>query len=251
MTPAVGYVRVSTRKQRDEGDSLPMQIGKIRQYCDLNGLELVGIYGDPGISAKSIKTRPGLQAVLEMGDRRRIKAVVVFKLDRLARNTRECLDMAEHFRRKKIGLHSITEKLDTESPIGEFFFTLMASLAQMERKIIGERLKATLSDKKTRGEKTGGDPPYGYRVAVSKRANGLKPLKKIVPDFAEQKIIRRIRQFQREGLSTRQIASALDALGIKTRKGTRWSQTQIVRVLKQNPQERHGTEIPEDYVLST
>ena len=165
---AVGYVRVSTEEQSREGVSLDTQAAKIRAYADLHDMDLVGIIEDAGISGKSIKARPGIRAVLEMVKARKVDAVIVYKLDRLARNTIECLEMAKLMDKSGCAEHSISEKLDTQSALGRFFFTLTASLAEMERGLISERTKAALAQKRANGEKTGGDCPYGYKAVNGK-----------------------------------------------------------------------------------
>jgi DNA invertase Pin-like site-specific DNA recombinase len=219
---AIGYIRVSTEEQSREGVSLDMQVTKIRAYCDLNDMDLVGIYGDPGISAKSIKTRPGLLTVLHLVKARKIDAVVVFKLDRLARNTIEALEMAQIMDRAGCALHSISEKLDTQNALGRFFFTLTASLAEMERNVIAERTTAALAHKKANGEKLGGECPYGFTCVDGK----------LLPDVTEQRTIRRIEELKASGHSSREIAKALTKEGLLTRKGTRWTHTQILRIIK-------------------
>jgi site-specific DNA recombinase len=118
---AVGYVRVSTEEQARGGVSLDMQRAKIRAYAALEDMELVEILADEGISGCSIKIRPGIQQVLQMVREKRIDAVIIYKLDRLARNTVEALEISRLMDRKNIGLHSITEKLDTRSAMGRFF----------------------------------------------------------------------------------------------------------------------------------
>lgn len=225
---AVGYTRVSTQEQVKEGMSLEMQTHKIMQYAGLHEMDLVEIISDEGISAKSIDGRPGVLRVLHLVTSRQVDAVVVFKLDRLARNTREALDVAELMRKKNVGLHSITEKLDTESAIGEFFFTLMASLAQMERKLTGERIRAILHRKRERNEKTGGECPYGYR-AVPSLENG-KMVQKLVPVIHEQEMVRRVKELRRGGHTLRNVISILGAEGFHLRKGKSFSTAVIGRI---------------------
>ncbi|MBM4327965.1 MAG: recombinase family protein [Deltaproteobacteria bacterium] len=223
MKRAIGYIRVSSQEQAREGISLEMQAAKVRVYCELNDLTLVEIIEDAGISAKSIKGRPGIQSILEMVNARQIDAVVVFKLDRLARNTVECLRMAEVMDKTGVALHSITEKLDTQSALGRFFFTLTASLAEMERNLIAERTAAALAQKRANGEKTGGLCPYGFRSV-----NG-----KLEPDPAEQGVIHRMRGLRAQGVSYRGIADKLTEEGTMTRKATRFRETQIIRILRE------------------
>jgi site-specific DNA recombinase len=223
MKRAVGYIRVSTEEQSREGISLDMQAAKVRAYAELNDLDLVGIVEDAGISGKSIKARPGIQEVLSMVRARTVDAVIVFKLDRLARNTIEALEIAKLMDRSGVALHSISERLDTQSAMGKFFFTLIASLAEMERNVIAERTSAALAHKRANGEKTGGYAPYGYRGD----AEG-----KLIPDLAEQRVISRMRELRASGYSYRGVAEALTQEGLFTRKGTPFRQTQIIRILK-------------------
>lgn len=222
MKRAIGYIRVSTDEQSREGISMDMQQSKIRAYCELNDLVLGDIIEDAGISAKNVKGRPGVQRVLFHVTSRSIDAVVVYKLDRLARNTVECLKMAEDMDKAGVALHSITEKLDTQSALGRFFFTLTASLAEMERSLIAERTTAALSEKRARGEKTGGSDPYGFRSVGGKL--------ELIP--TEQRAIARMRELRAKGYAYRRIASTLTKEGTMTRKGTRWCETQIIRILE-------------------
>jgi site-specific DNA recombinase len=223
MKRAVGYIRVSTEEQSREGISLEMQAAKIRAYAELNDLELTGIVEDAGISGKSVKARPGIQTVLQMVKARKVDAVIAYKLDRLARNTIQCLEMAQDMDKAGCALHSISEKLDTQSAFGRFFFTLTASLAEMERNLIAERTVAALQQKRANGFKTGGACPYGYSVDDQGR---------LIPSAGEQRAIKRIHQLRRKDYSYRKIADALTREGIFTRKGTPFMETQIIRILK-------------------
>jgi site-specific DNA recombinase len=222
MKAVVGYVRCSTSGQARDGVSIDLQVAKIQQYCQLNDLTLIGIYGDPGVSGKSVKARQGIQAVLHLAMKRRIGALIIYKLDRLARNTSEALEISRTLDRASVGLHSITEKLDTQSAVGRFYFTLLASLAEMERGIVSERTVAALRHKRANGEKTGGLVPYGFQAK-----RGM-----LIPDEREQRSIQRIRELRAEGHSYAGIADALTREGIPTRKGTPFRETQIIRILK-------------------
>ncbi len=115
MKKAVGYIRVSTDEQAREGISLAMQEAKILLYAQTYELELVEIICDEGLSAKSIKGRPGVQRALDMCYAGKVAALVVYKLDRLARNTMESLAIAEKLNGKGVSLQSVTEHLDTHS----------------------------------------------------------------------------------------------------------------------------------------
>lgn len=219
---AIGYVRVSTEEQARAGISLDMQRNKIRAYAGLEDLELIDTIEDAGISGSSIKGRPGVQKVLQMIHDRKVDALVIFKLDRLARNTAECLDIANLCCKHSVSLRSITEKLDTESAIGKFFFTLLASLGEMERALIGERIQAVMELKKERGE-VRGHAPYGMKAVDGK----------LVADLAEQEIIERILTLHRQRLSIYQIVEILRQEGRLNRKGKPLAKTQVHNIIRQ------------------
>lgn len=221
---AVGYRRVSSEEQSKEGVSLDMQAAKIRAYCELNDLDLVAIKEDAGISAKNITGRPGFQEALNMVYSGEADALVVWKLDRAFRSTQDALCVAEKLNKQGKALVSICEKLDTTSAIGEFFFTLMASLAQMERRLIGERTAAALQSKKAKGERVG-EIPFGFRLAD----DGIH----LEDDPTEQEIIEKIRALKAKRHSFRQIAEELNRDGYVTKKGKTWTHKQVSRVLKE------------------
>ena len=186
---ALGYIRVSSDEQRTEGLSLPAQEAKILIYANLREIEIIGILKDEGISAKNVKSRPGAQELIQRACQKEVQAIIVYKLDRLFRNTIEALQIIEQFNKAGIDFHSIQENVSTKSAIGEFFFTMLAALAQMERKLIGERTRAVLAYKRENGQKTGGRVPYGYRVVEERMPGKDKPIKRLVEEAREQKYI--------------------------------------------------------------
>lgn len=220
---ACGYIRVSTEEQSQNGVSMDMQTAKIRQYCELNDMTLTEIIEDAGISGKSIKARPGIQRVLGIVKAHQVDAVVVYKLDRLARNTIETIEMANLMDKAGCALHSISEKLDTHSALGRFFFTLTASLAEMERGIISERTAAGMAQKQAKGESTG-QVAFGYRLA----SDGIH----IEPEPSEQAVIGRIVELKGQGHSFRKIAQKLNDEGYRTKESGQWNHVQVARVYR-------------------
>jgi site-specific DNA recombinase len=221
--PTLGYVRVSTEDQAKEGVSLDNQKAKIKAYCQLKDLELREIIEDAGISAKNLK-RPGVQRVLRLACRKEIDAIVVYKLDRIFRSTIDALETTKAFDKWGVSFHSIEETLDTRSAMGRFFFTLTAALAEMERRLIGERTKAALAHKKSRNEKTGGDIPFGFDLT----AEGL-----LVKNEREQRVIRIIKKLHGEGFSLRRICTELEREGHRTKKGHAvWHPQWVAHIIK-------------------
>ena len=219
---AIGYVRVSTEEQAREGVSLGAQEEKIRAWADLNGYGLSTIYSDAGISGKRADNRDGLQGALSTiskGD-----ALVVYSLSRLARSTKDTLEMSEYLTKKEADLVSISEKIDTTTAAGKMVFRMLAVLNEFERDQVSERTVLALQHKKAKGEKTGGDVPYGYDVDESGR---------LVVNEAEQKALLLIRRLRRKGGSLRAICRELEAEGYRTKRGLcRWHPQSVSQILK-------------------
>ena len=206
---AVGYVRVSTTEQADNGISLEAQRAKIKAYAGLKGFELLDIVEDRGVSAKNLR-RPGIQRILELAKSKEIGAVVVYMLDRMFRNTVDALDTTRKFDKWGVSFHSIQETLDTKSAMGRFFFSILASVAELERGVIGERTRNALRHKRAMGCKTGGDVPFGHDLA----SGGI-----LTPNTEEQKAISLIQRLKAKGRSLRVICMELERRGIKTKNG--------------------------------
>lgn len=217
----VGYTRVSSQDQADNGISLDNQRAKIQAYCDLKDLDLIEIIEDAGVSAKNLK-RPGVKKVLEMAHKKKVKAVVVYKLDRMFRSTLDALETTKQFDKKGVAFHSITESIDTRSAMGKFFFTLLSSVAELERNVVGERTKAALQYKKSLGEKTGGNVPYGKDVTDTGH---------LVTNQTEQKVITTVLRFRKRGMNYSKIARKLNKGGYPTKTGKQWHAQQVKNVV--------------------
>lgn len=218
---AVGYIRVSTNEQAKEGISLRHQEEKIKAYAALHEMELVEITRDEGLSAKTVDKRPGATRVIDMAATGEAEAIVVYKLDRMFRNAAEALRISQELNNLGVALHSVTERLDTQSAMGKFFFTIMAAAAEMERNLISERTRDALRHKKALGE-VYNHAPYGYDIVE----------RKLVPNKVEQKVIARILTLRDDKMSLQCIASDLNNEGIRTKKGKAWFPKTVSDVIK-------------------
>jgi site-specific DNA recombinase len=205
----IGYIRVSTQGQAEEGVSLEAQRAKIEAWCNLNDGELVAVFEDAGISGGSLKGREGLEAALKATGKG--MALVTYSISRLARSTKDLLQIAEAIRGKRAGLVSVTEQIDTGSAMGEFFFTVMGAIATLERKVTGERTKMALAHKKANGEVYAATP-FGFE-AIEGRLVEVKRESSIVAEILRQR---------QSGASLAFIASDLNARGIEGKRGGRW-----------------------------
>ncbi len=218
---AIGYIRVSTEEQARHGISLDMQRSKISAYAVLEDMELIDIIADEGLSGCSMKGRPGITKILGMVQDKTIQAVIIYKLDRLARNTIEALQAATLMDQKGVALHSITEKLDTRSAMGRFFFTLMASIAEMERGIISERIQSAMERKREKGEPCSNNPPFGYQIVGNQ----------LVPALHEKRVHNRILELHRSGQTVWGIRDVLEEEGFSNRRGKPYGKTQIHHII--------------------
>src|SRR2546422_4556631 len=158
---AIGYVRVSTDKQAEDGVSLEVQEVKIRAMGVVQGAELLDLIVDGGESAKNL-ARPGMERLLALVNERKVDTVIIAKLDRLTRSVRDLCDLLELFDKKGVALISVAESLDTGSAAGRLVITIMAAVSEWERLTIGERTKAAMQYMKSNGDCVG-NIAYGYR----------------------------------------------------------------------------------------
>lgn len=220
MKTAVGYIRVSTEGQAQDGVSLDAQRAKIEAWCALNDYALSAVHVDAGISGKSALNRDGLQAAIN--DCGKGSALVVYSLSRLARSTRDTLDISDRLSKTGADLVSLSEKIDTTSAAGKMVFRMLAVLAEFERDQISERTSGAMQHKKSQGERVGAIP-YGFYLD----ANGID----LHPDPVEQDVIRQARELHTSGLSLRKIAAELQRRGFNARNGAVFQATQIQRMV--------------------
>jgi len=218
---AIGYVRVSTDGQAQDGVSMDAQEAKLRAWADLNGAESVTIFTDAGLSGKRADNRPALQDALNAvgkGD-----ALIVYSLSRLARSTKDTITIADALDKRGADLVSMAEKIDTTTAAGKMVFRMLAVLSEFERDQVSERTRLALDHKRACGEKTGGNVPYGYTLAAGR----------LVPDAGEQKAVALIRELHEAGNSLRQIARELEARGYRTKTGrTHWHPQSVKQILE-------------------
>jgi excisionase family DNA binding protein len=128
---AIGYVRVSTQEQAMEGISLEVQEDKIRKYGRLHELNLIEVVKDEGNSGKDLN-REGMQKVIALCEKRKVDHLIVYKMDRLTRNTLDLLILTERILKpNRVQFHSISERVDTSTTRGKFFLTLIGAMPQI------------------------------------------------------------------------------------------------------------------------
>lgn len=216
----IGYIRVSTTDQADNGVSLDAQRQKIGAYALANGHQVGGIFVDT-MSGGRADNRPELQkaltAVMACGG-----VLVVYSLSRLARSTRDTITISEQLSKADADLVSLSEKLDTTTAAGKMVFRMMAVLAEFEKDQISERTTTALAYKSSQGERVG-QVPFGYQLD----SDGIH----LVSNAVEQAIITTINNLRNQGHTLRAIADHLNEQNITSKSGGRWYASSVRSVI--------------------
>lgn len=237
---AVGYVRVSTTEQARTGISIPDQEARIKAYCEANGLHLVEIFRDGGVSAGiRLSDRPaGARLVEAIGNG--ADHLVALKLDRLFRNVLDCLGWVERWNEKGKALHLLDfggTALNTKTAMGKAFMTVSAAFGELERGLASERIQNAMERMVLEGRWTGGPLPMGYRYRDPENDDHT-----IEIDEDDAEIVRLIFDLRAAGNGPDKIASILYAKGIKGNQGSRrFSPTSVKRIYRNTSyiNERH------------
>jgi DNA invertase Pin-like site-specific DNA recombinase len=201
----VGYIRVSTEEQGDSRAGLEAQEAAIRAEVERREWELVELYVDVA-SGKTLRKRDNLGVALRALADGAADALVVAKLDRLSRSVLDFAGIMETAAAEGWSLVVIDLGVDTTTPNGELVANIMISMAQWERRIIGERTKSALDALMARGTKVG-------------RKSGVA-----------DETVRLIRVMRDAGSSWQKIADALTAEGVETGQGGKWHAATVRRI---------------------
>ncbi|MDE2099028.1 MAG: recombinase family protein [Patescibacteria group bacterium] len=235
----LGYARVSTVEQAaDDRSSLENQEKIIRGYAMAKGFNQfdTAIYTDPGVSASiPLSKRPAGAQLL--ADAKADDVIIAAKLDRMFRSASNALNMIESFQEKKIKLvlFDFGSEPISDSALGQFFFTTMAAVAQLERTLIRERLMSGKRAKKEKNGHIGGKAPYGYQI----KGHGREAM--LVANEQEQEIIATVKRWMGEqpGVSIAELTRQLGYQELVSRNGKEFIPRQVGRIVKQL---QHGSQ---------
>ena len=226
---AIAYVRVSTSRQADDGNSISNQDNRIRDYAKLRRLKLLSrdIVIDDGVSGGiPLWERPAGELLLDRIDSGKYQHIIAVKLDRLFRIVGDALDTIDYLHSEDIGVHIIDlngQALDTSSSMGRFFITMMAALAEMERGLISERTQEGMAYLKDNHLQFTG-VIYGWDA----KADGS-----IVPNWKEQSLIDYMAwQMRTNGMSATSVARSLNKKGLTGKLGGKWTANTVLRAVR-------------------
>ena len=218
---AVGYVRVSTDMQAQEGISLEAQQAAIQQYCSLHGLKLVAVCKDVLSGGKD--QRPGLQDALRTLERSG-DVLVVLKFDRVSRSIRHFCELYEtYFKDGEKELVAIRESIRLDSALGRALINILLVFAQMEREATGERTREAIHHIRQSGYHFG-KVPYGKKTIP---AHDHPRMKVLVDDDSELAVIAQLKAWAAQDVGITEMAHRLNAAGTPPPQGERWTKSLI------------------------
>ncbi len=218
------YSRVSSQEQAVEGTSLEYQAESTTSFCKSQGWEIIQSYVDGGFTGKD-DNRPALKRMLVDAKGGTFSKIVVYKMDRLARNLKLLLDIQDKLEKSGVSFHSVSEVLDSSTANGRHFLQMLGMVAEWEREAIIERTKAGRIQRYKEGKWAGGKPSYGYSYD--------KETKKLIINEPEARVIRRIFNMYDSGRSLNGIATILNEEKVKPKdkNGKGWRSTSVRNVL--------------------
>ena len=217
------YIRVSTEEQAKNGYSIQAQKEKLLSFSKIKDWNVYKIYIDEGKSGKDLN-REEVQNLIKDIENKIINNVLVYKIDRLTRSTKDLIDLIELFKKNNCDFNSLNESIDTSSPTGRMFIKIIGLFAEFERETIVERIKMGLERK----------VKEGYSIASSTTSYGYEKSKGMkIQSISENEsyVVKKIFFMCKEGKNINEIRKYLETSNIKTKKDKKWTNKNILNIL--------------------
>ncbi len=219
------YVRVSTEEQAQEGYSIRAQEQKLKDYSRIKEWGVYKVYIDDGISGKNIQDRPAIQEMISDIENGKVNNVLVFKIDRLTRNTADLIYLVNLFNAYDCAFNSLSESIDTQTASGRMFIKIIGIFAEFERENIIERTKIGFERKVREGYTLATrTPSYGYDRKIGEKIQTINEF--------EASIVREVfDMFVNKNMSCLEIANNLNERKIPTKENAVWHTRTIKNML--------------------
>lgn len=221
-TRAVAYIRQSTTEQEN---GLEAQRQDIESYAKREGIEIANIFVDFGTSAYSthFMERPVVQEMLNYMQANAVGQMIFTKLDRAFRNVRDCVCTVDALAQQGLRFHITQMKIDTGTAMGKAFLHFMALMAELENGVRSERQLAAFDVMRSQGHRAGA-VPYGWDPvpAGNRTSRTGRPADNLVPNEAEQDVLRWILTHHKQGWGDNAMAQSLNDHAIPSKRGGRW-----------------------------
>lgn len=219
------YVRVSTEGQTGEDRyGLQTQREAIQAYAKAQGMDIIQVYADEGISGATLD-RPGLQQLLTDASSGAFEKVLVYKMDRVARDLYSSLFVEKELLTSDVEIISVSEPVSGNDPMQTAFRQMMGVFAQLEKDMIAVRLKGGRKEKARQGGYAGGGAAIGYKAE--------KGGKVLTLDSEKALTVKRVFELRQErpDWTLQQIADQLNREGHSTAQGKQFKKMQVKRIL--------------------
>ena len=224
------YARVSTEEQAEHGYSIDAQLDTLRLDCQRLGKVVVGEYVDRGVSGKEMTKRHELKRLLRDADNRAFDEVIVWKINRMSRKTKDLLEIVEQLNRNNIYFRSYSENFETETPMGRFALQMMGAVGELERNTIVENVRLGLKQRARMGLHNGGSC-LGYKSVELAESDRKSKKTKLVIVLDEAVVVRKIFEMYAAGKGFRAIANQLNREGHKTKKDNTFGSDSIREII--------------------
>ena len=214
----IGYIRVSTDSQ---DNSVITQKEMIENYSKLKGIKIDDYFVDFGISGKNTIKREKYLELIRLVEDGQINTIITTSLSRWSRNTLDLLKSVEILKKHKVSFEVIKEQVSLNTPMGEFFVSILGSIYTLERQLTSERTKDVIQNKKKSG-KVYSRVPYGYESQ-----DGM-----LIENPLEQRVLRKIKRLRTKGDSYNNISTFLNRNKYMTKMGKKFTKENVYSLLK-------------------
>jgi site-specific DNA recombinase len=216
----LGYIRVSSNKQVNEGSSLLNQKNMIEDYCIRNKYELLDILNDEGVSGLK-RDRNGLNDLMGKIKKDKVEMVVVYSLSRLGRRMKDVIEIIDYMNTNNVRFISLKENFDNNGIMGKLLLNIMGSVNEFEVGIMGERIRDVKRYKKNNKEVFGGRLLYGVNEIEGK----------LIENNIELEVINLMIKLREIGFSYQRVADYLNGENIKAKFDGIWYGSSVRMVL--------------------